>query len=286
MKKLLVCTDGSVYATSICDHAAWLAKRLDASIHVLNMLEPAPIASFQSDFTGIIGFDAQQKLSDELVALEQAKSRVAQSHADVIIKAARAHLTESGIPDAEIEAEARHGTLVDAVADFDPTHDMIVIGKRGEHADFAKGHLGSNLERVIRISKHPVLVAARAFQPIERVLIAFDGGPSARKAIDYACRHPLFQGLSVRLLCVGSPSSAAKLELEAAQLKLHDAGHQVEVEQPNGEPEKIIPEVVSRENIQLLVMGAYGHSRIREFFIGSTTTALVRTCQIPVLLFR
>ncbi|MEO6054349.1 MAG: universal stress protein, partial [Chthoniobacterales bacterium] len=37
---------------------------------------------------------------------------------------------------------------------------------------------------------------------------------------------------------------------------------------------------------QLLVMGAYGHSRIRQLMVGSTTTAMVRTCQVPVLMFR
>lgn len=33
-------------------------------------------------------------------------------------------------------------------------------------------------------------------------------------------------------------------------------------------------------------MGAYGHSRIREFILGSTTTTMVRTCLVPVLMFR
>lgn len=41
-----------------------------------------------------------------------------------------------------------------------------------------------------------------------------------------------------------------------------------------------------RERIDLLVMGAYGHSRIRSMLLGSTTTQLLRTCPIPVLLLR
>lgn len=38
--------------------------------------------------------------------------------------------------------------------------------------------------------------------------------------------------------------------------------------------------------VDLLVMGAYGHSRIRNLIVGSTTTAMLRSCQIPVLLLR
>jgi nucleotide-binding universal stress UspA family protein len=33
-------------------------------------------------------------------------------------------------------------------------------------------------------------------------------------------------------------------------------------------------------------MGAYGHSRIRNLVIGSTTTSMIRNCRIPVMLFR
>ncbi len=43
---------------------------------------------------------------------------------------------------------------------------------------------------------------------------------------------------------------------------------------------------ILRENIHLLVMGAYGHSRIRQLMVGSTTTAMVRTSHVPVLMFR
>ena len=43
---------------------------------------------------------------------------------------------------------------------------------------------------------------------------------------------------------------------------------------------------MKEQRSQLLVMGAYGHSRIREFIVGSTTTALIRTVATPVLVFR
>jgi len=43
---------------------------------------------------------------------------------------------------------------------------------------------------------------------------------------------------------------------------------------------------VSGREINLLVMGAYGHSRVRNLILGSTTTHLIRTCAVPVVLFR
>jgi nucleotide-binding universal stress UspA family protein len=47
-----------------------------------------------------------------------------------------------------------------------------------------------------------------------------------------------------------------------------------------------LSDYVQEAQVDLLVAGAYGHSRIRELLIGSTTTELLRNCRIPVLCFR
>ncbi|WP_372803402.1 universal stress protein, partial [Paracoccus seriniphilus] len=43
--------------------------------------------------------------------------------------------------------------------------------------------------------------------------------------------------------------------------------------------------LIDAEGFDMLVMGAYGHSRIRSLVIGSTTTEMVRSCKVPVLMF-
>lgn len=284
MPTILSCTDGSIYARSVYDHTAWAARRLDAAVHVLHILEPHRDAAAMTDLSGAIGLDAQAKLTAELVALEEATARVAQSHARAILADAKQHLTAAGV--ARIEVEATHGELIDSIERFEAGADLIVIGKRGEHADFGKLHLGSNLQRVIRSAHHPVLVASRAFAPIDRVLVAFDGGPSARAAVAFAAGSSLLRGLHFHLLYVGSPNPVIETSLEAARAQLAAAGGQVKADIMPGEPEKVIADTVKKEAINLLVMGAYGHSRIREFILGSTTTTMVRTCLIPVLMFR
>lgn len=284
MPVILSCTDGSVYAPSVYDHSAWAARRIGARIRVLHMLDPHRERPLNSDFSGAIGVDAHRRLTEELVALEEAKARVAQSRAQAILAAARAHLATAGFP--EVAAEARHGALVESIEALEADADLVVIGKRGESADFAKLHLGTNLERVIRSCRHPVLVAARAFKPIERMLIAYDGGASAEKAVAYAAAQPLLAGLQCHLLSVGGPNSAVEAALERARERLAVAGYTVRADHVPGHAEEVIAETVRKEGIQLLVMGAYGHSRIRQFIVGSTTTTMVRTCLVPVLMFR
>lgn len=284
MPTILSCTDGSVYSRSVYDHTAWAARRLGASVHVLHILDPQRDVAAMADLSGTIGVDAQSRLTGELVALEEAKARVAQAQARAILADARHHLGVAGI--AHVEVEATHGELIDSLLRFEAAADLIVIGKRGEHADFGKLHLGGNVQRVIRASRHPVLVASRAFAPIHRALIAFDGGPSARAAVGFVAGSPLLRGLHVSLLQAGNPTPAVQASLEAARTQLVSAGFAAKADIVPGEPETVIAEAVQRESIDLLVMGAYGHSRIREFILGSTTTTMVRTCPTPVLMFR
>jgi nucleotide-binding universal stress UspA family protein len=54
----------------------------------------------------------------------------------------------------------------------------------------------------------------------------------------------------------------------------------------SGQPEIVISNTVASAGFDLLVMGAYGHSRIRSLIVGSTTTEMVRSCLVPVVLFR
>jgi nucleotide-binding universal stress UspA family protein len=284
MPTILTCTDGSLYARSVYDHTAWAAQRLDAAVRVLHILEPHRDVAAMADLSGAIGIDAQAKLTAELVALEEAKARVTQTQARAILADAKQHLTVAGV--SRVEVEATHGELIDSLERFAAGADLIVVGKRGEHANVGKGHLGGNLQRMIRAAHHPVLVASRAFSPIQRVLIAFDGGPSSRAAVAFASRSPLLSGLHVHLLYVGSASPANQSGLDEARAQLLSAGMDVKAEILPGEPEKVIVESIQREGINLLIMGAYGHSRIREFILGSTTTTMVRTCLVPVLMFR
>lgn len=284
MPTLLACTDGSLYAPSVYDHAAWAARRLGAAVRVLHMLDAHRELAPNIDLTGAIGLDAQVNLTAELVALEETKARLAQAKAQAILAAARAHFAQAGVT--AVTAEAKHGALVESIEEFEATADLVVIGKRGEHADFAKLHLGSNLERVIRTCHHPVLVAARAFHPIERFLLAYDGSPSVLKAVDFVLHNPLLKGLHCHILRAGKIDDNARYYLEETAGKLRDAGYSVTSQATAGPAEDVIAQAVKEQNINLLVMGAYGHSRIRQFIIGSATTTLVRTCQVPVLMFR
>ena len=282
-QKIIALVDGSVYAASVCDHAAWIAGRTDAPVELIHVLGRREVPETK-DHSGTIKLGARTALLEELAELDAQRAKLISHRGRAILDDARAILEKDGVTD--VSTRLRHGDMVEAVAEVEADARVILIGKRGEAADFAKGHLGSNLERIVRAAHRPVFVAARAFRPIETVLVAYDGGRSAMKAVDHIARSPFFANLAVTVVTVGADAPDVRKGLEDARAVLAAAGIRAGTRIVPGQPEVELGKMVDQDGFGMLVMGAYGHSRIRSLVIGSTTTEMMRSCKVPVLLLR
>lgn len=281
--RVLGAVDPSVYAVSVADHAGWAAARLGAPLELLRTLEKdtaAPVV----DLSGNIALGTQEALLSELAELDARRMALAQEHGRQLLDGLRARVAQAhGI---EAQARQRHGALLETLLEAEPDVRLFVIGKRGEHADFATGHLGSNLERVVRAVHRPVLVAARAFRVPARFVIAFDGSPTTRRCVDMVCASPLLAGLDCHLVMAGEATPAAQSHLDWARAQLQAAGFAPQAHAVAGDADEVIAGRVDALGADLLVAGAYGHSRIRRMILGSTTTQLLLQCRVPVLLLR
>jgi len=284
MSTLLAVIDGSAYSASVCEHAAWIAEYSPTEVNVVHVLGRRDVSSEPSNLSGSIGLGARSSLLSELAELDAKKAKLAQKRGRAILEDAETLLGQRGV--SSISTKLRNGEIVESVQTLEKDTDLIVIGKRGEAADFDAGHLGSNIERVVRSTRIPVLVASRSFKPIKKVLIAFDGGPSSLKAIDYFATQKQYSALDCHVLSVGSGLTEQRQQLEAAIETLKAGGYNPTSEIVEGHTEMAIAAKVEQSNVDLLLMGAYGHSRIRNLIIGSTTTEMIRSCKVPVLLFR
>lgn len=282
-EKIVALVDGSIYSASVCEHAAWISGRTGAPVELLHVLGRRD-APDKTDLSGAIKLGARTALLEELAELDAQRSKLISARGRAILEDARAILDTAGVT--EITTRLRQGDVVETVSEIEKDARVIMVGKRGEAADFAKGHLGSNLERIIRASKKPVFVASRAFKPIEKVLVAYDGGVSAMKAVDHIARSTLFQGLHIHVVTVGTATAEVKKGLEDAKAVLMAAGLEVETSVVAGQPETALGKLTDAAQFGMLVMGAYGHSRIRSLIIGSTTTEMIRSCKVPVVLIR
>ena len=77
MKRLLLCTDGSVFAHSSYQYAEWLSTRLTATVDVLYVTDERSQGTIEtSNFSGSIGIDASDVLLNQLVKLEHQKAKL------------------------------------------------------------------------------------------------------------------------------------------------------------------------------------------------------------------
>lgn len=283
MDKILTLLDGSAYSESVCHHTAWIAQKLNASVEAMHVLGRGE-GAVSTDLSGTLGLGARTALLEELSKLDEQRARLAQTKGHAILEDAKAILEQDGIPN--VNLRLRKGDLLEAVRELEGDIRAITIGKRGEGADFASGHLGSNLERIVRTSKVPVFVASREFRPISKVLVAYDGSTSAKVAIERISTSPVFTDVDICVLSVAQDNARAQKIADEAVAKLQAANITASPRIASGEPEDVLNKLVLEEGFDLLVMGAYGHSRIRSLIIGSTTTAMIQSVKIPVLLYR
>ncbi|MCA1973499.1 MAG: universal stress protein, partial [Caenispirillum sp.] len=92
------------------------------------------------------------------------------------------------------------------------------------------------------------------------------------------------RGLAVDVLAVRPSSKVPAEDLPWAESTLRAAGCEARAVTAEGTPAEAIAAHVQSASADLVVMGAYGHSRIRALIIGSTTTETIRTCQVPLLM--
>jgi nucleotide-binding universal stress UspA family protein len=184
MKTILLCTDGSSFAENVYKYGAWFATKVNAQINVLSVtdIRSQKVAS-TGNLSGTIGLGASEQLLNELVNLEHEKAKLNNQRARLILQNAAETLKAEGIE--KFNLTHKTGFLVDCFHEFEENSDLIVLGKRGEAADFASGHLGANVDRIVRSSHKPCLVTPRDFKPIDRILVTYDGSLTQRRYCNF-----------------------------------------------------------------------------------------------------
>ena len=85
---------------------------------------------------------------------------------------------------------------------------------------------------------------------------------------------------------VGADNNSHREQIDWASRTLENGDHDVTTAIIDGEVEKVLCDYRAEHDINILVMGAYGHSVIRRLIVGSTTTNVIRNASVPVLLLR
>ncbi|MDX1492082.1 MAG: universal stress protein [Pseudohongiellaceae bacterium] len=282
--KVLACVDRSHFADYVADYAAWAARRMDAPLELLHVINKHPERSNSKDHSGTIGIDAQENLLDKLSEEDKSLTLSVREQGRMFLNRLRQRVTALGV--ANVDVRQRHGDLEETLSAQEKGVRLIVLGRRGAASEITKRDLGRNVERVVRALHKPILTVTEGFTEPKRIMIAFDGGRVTRRGVKMVAASPLFKGLPIYLLMSGKASKDGEKQLQWAKEKLESAGFTVNAQLRPGDAETVIAKAASEFSIDMLIMGSFSHSPLRSLIFGSKTADLLRSSTIPTLLLR
>lgn len=281
MTHILACLDGVASQGAICDASAWAAAVTGDAVTLLHVLERHQ--ALMPDLSGTVGLGSRENLLAELAELDQQRSQLARQQGKLQLDAAARQLAEHGIQANRLQ---RHGDLLDTLRDVAEQTRLLVLGKCGARHEGEDAVVGSQLESLLRTQRTPALVVQRQFQVPTSLLFAFDGSETAHRALQQLAGSTLLKGLPCHLVMVADPNAEHSAQLEDAAAMLRQGGWQVIPSLRQGELIPTLTQYLAQQQIALLVMGAYGHSRVRQFMLGSHTSAMLRALPCTLLLLR
>jgi nucleotide-binding universal stress UspA family protein len=169
-------------------------------------------------------------------------------------------------------------------------HDLIVLGQT-DPQDLYSLSTGAGSQVILGAGRPVLVIPYIGPGPTlgERILLAWNGSREAARAFNDAL--PLLTAAAKVSLVIIDPPGGAEAEGNAATaaMRLHLARHGIAatpVERPANDID-VGDELLSQaadEGADLIVMGAYGHSRLREIVLGGTTRRLLQCMTVPVLM--
>ncbi len=278
IKTILVGVDGSEHARTAARYAIWLAQKLDATVVGLHVVDIVSIeGSFFHDISGSLGFEPYLDFSSKMreVLYERGKA---------ILEEFRNRAAEANV---RFDTMLTMGIVPNEIADAAKTADLVAIGHRGVNEKFVTGLLGSTAENVTRRSPKPVLVCTLQFKEVEHPLLAYDGSQRAAAAMHSAAEFCTELDLPLTVLTVHRDEATGRKILAEAEtyLRAYPIEVRLELQQTGNAPERIA-NFIREHRHDLLFIGAYGHSRIIELVLGSTTEYVLRNASCPVFLHR
>ena len=280
MKRVIACIDSSPCINALAEAAAWIAKQTGRELVLLQVLDYYPASYHLGEISGVIGFESNAMLLKELAELEQKQSELALSYSNNLLDHTSKLILEThGLHTTHIQEK---GDFLEQSFNLLHEDDIVVIGRVGEKSAERNKPLGSNVENFIRGANCTVMTVGDSFKPPTRFIFAYEYSPTCVKMMKRIAQSDLLRLLQCHLVYVGDHPEI----LREPEQYLKDANLDVITEYRYGDVAENILEYQNEHGIQLIVLGAFSHSKIHQFFLGSIATTIFRNAKVPLLVAR
>jgi nucleotide-binding universal stress UspA family protein len=269
---LLVGLDGSVQAQVALAQAIGIGQRFRARILLAHVLRPDPVRA-----GGTIGAPWIEWSAEGTPPSESELSRAVQE----MLNEGAGAVRRAGL---EVETVSRTGDAVEVLRELAEQVGVVVVGRtgvRGAGQPLADDRLGPDTRELIRRCPRPVLVSGAAPSPMDRVLVAYAGGPASEGALAYAARFAGITGAHLDVLHVGTNQEEGRQVLARASGALSMAPLDFELHLVEDGLETAVKAALGRLGSNALFVGA--HREEQGWLVPSHTAAILRATEIPVL---
>lgn len=289
---ILVATDFSETASLALDRAIEIAVHHESEIALVHVMQP----------------DVPPLAAPEMIVIPPNFEDMLREACNEGLTKAASRARDAGVRVSQYLEQGRAARRITACADA-VAADLIMIGTRG-NTGFKRLLLGSVAEEVVRIANQPVLTVHpgddRPIEPVRKLLFPTDFSPAADQALAAAnlilagsedaeiiLVHTYHIALNVvplggfgkggSELLVANAHQLATQATEPSAEALRARGFRVEVVVERGDPAEIVTELAAERNVDVIVMGTRGHSKLRQLLLGSTAERIVEHAPCPVL---
>lgn len=280
MKYILCCVDGKNYSEAVCDYAVMIANNMKLKVKLLNVVEHKHTSN-TLDLSGNIKLGEKD---DILEALAQEEAIASKSS----IKAGRELLVTlkqraSASCNHEILTSQVHGDIIENIIESQDEIEVLVIGINSNDEQL----IGTNVKDIIKSIHKPVLLVNNEFKAPKKLLIAYNGSTESKKLLTSTASYPIFtKEIQRDIVNLNTHKESSSKLLEEAKEIFAKNSIMVNTQSLEGESEDLIVEYFAKNESDILAMGAFGHSWIKELVFGSFTSKILSKMKKPILLFR
>jgi nucleotide-binding universal stress UspA family protein len=275
IKRILVPTDGSELAAIGVRYAIALAKQFNAKLiglHVVDIkLLEGPVLR---DISASLGTAPYVNYEGNIAMILEERGRMA-------LDAFEKNCADEGVACEKLQVT---GIIPRAIVEKSELCDLIVMGRAGESGQWLDGFVGSTTAAVVRRAKRPVLVTDVDTPASTNFVVAYDGSSHAKNALVTAAQLGGEWKIPCHVLVVGDEDYASVRDEARSYLETYPV--EADYTLRPGDPSEAIVAFASECKAGLVVMGAYGHTKVRELVVGSTTAYLLHHSPCPLLLVR
>jgi len=277
--RIMVAVHNGSPGTGTMELASNWADRLGGSVVGVGVVDGSGwarvVATAGTPLTGVDALEVRHK-----PMLARAKEHVAQLLRQLEEHCRRAavdyqQVQQTGAPQEQILLEAQR-------------HDVILLGKQTTPDPGLGVPARSLLENVLRDSPRPVVAVPTRMEAGRGILVAYDGSLQAARALQALMASGLTALGEVKVLSVDSESEEIARE-HASRAAEYLAAHGLEAETQPKVTDRSVHQVIvneaRRQGAEMIVMGAYGRSRLAEIFLGSVSSRVIDESLVPVFLF-